>query len=119
MRWSIPSFRSWPGLRSIWRSGLPGSYEISVVCEEAHRYIPSTQSDFAPARRAISRIAKEGGTYGASLGVITQRPSELDAAVLSQCSTTFAMRIANETDKKIIADGSARPRSASSRSCLQ
>jgi DNA helicase HerA-like ATPase len=82
-----------------------GSFEVSLVCEEAHRYIPSHEgNDFAPARRAISRIAKEGRKYGASLGVISQRPSELDAAVLSQCSTTFAMRLANDNDKKIIAD---------------
>ena len=82
-----------------------GNFEVAVVCEEAHRYIPSHEgNDFAPARRAISRIAKEGRKYGASLGVISQRPSELDAAVLSQCSTTFAMRLANDNDKKIIAD---------------
>ena len=82
-----------------------GNYEVSVICEEAHRYIPSGQgNDFAPARRAISRIAKEGRKYGASLGVISPRPSELDPTVLSQCSTTFAMRLANENDKKIIAD---------------
>ena len=82
-----------------------GSYEISVVCEEAHRYIPSGEGyEFAPVRRAIGRIAKEGRKYGASLGVISQRPSELDPTVLSQCSTTFAMRLPNDNDKKIIAD---------------
>ena len=36
--------------------------------------------------------------------MISHRPSELDATVLSQCSTTFAMRLANEPDKRIIAD---------------
>ena len=82
-----------------------GRYEISLVCEEAHRYIPSGQGhDFGPARRAIGRIAKEGRKYRASLGVVSPRPSELDPTVLSQCSTTFALRLANEIDKKIIAD---------------
>src|SRR5262249_60187133 len=59
---------------------------------------------------AIGRIAKEGRKYGASLGVVTQRPSELDPTVLSQCSSLFAMRLANELDKGIIraaAGGSA------------
>jgi DNA helicase HerA-like ATPase len=80
-----------------------GSYEIAVVCEEAHRYIPTDQSQsFGPTRVAIGRIAKEGRKYGASLGIVTQRPSELDATVLSQCSTMFAMRLANERDKAII-----------------
>ncbi len=82
-----------------------GRYEISVICEEAHRYIPSGQGDdFGPARRAIGRIAKEGRKYRASLGVISPRPSEMDPTVLSQCSTTFALRLANEIDKKIIAE---------------
>ncbi len=80
-----------------------GSYEIAVVCEEAHRYIPTDQSQaFGPTRQAIGRIAKEGRKYGVSLGIVTQRPAELDATVLSQCSTMFAMRLANEHDKAII-----------------
>ena len=82
-----------------------GSFEVTLICEEAHRYIPAGQEqDFAPVRRAIGRIAKEGRKYGASLCVISQRPSELDPTVLSQCSTTFAMRLPNENDKKIIGD---------------
>jgi DNA helicase HerA-like ATPase len=80
-----------------------GSYEIAVVCEEAHRYVPTDQSQaFGPTRQAIGRIAKEGRKYGVSLGIVTQRPAELDATVLSQCSTLFAMRLANEHDKAII-----------------
>jgi uncharacterized protein len=80
-----------------------GAYEINVLCEEAHRYISSdNRQTFGPARLAIGRIAKEGRKYGASLGVVTQRPSELDPTVLSQCSTLFAMRLANELDKGII-----------------
>jgi uncharacterized protein len=80
-----------------------GSYEINVLCEEAHSYIPAdSRQTFGPARQAIGRIAKEGRKYGASLGVVSQRPSELDSTVLSQCSTLFAMRLANELDKGII-----------------
>jgi uncharacterized protein len=80
-----------------------GAYEINVLCEEAHRYISAdSRETFGPARLAIGRIAKEGRKYGASLGVVTQRPFELDPTVLSQCSTLFAMRLANELDKGII-----------------
>jgi hypothetical protein len=79
------------------------TYEIALLCEEAHRYIPADLTQgFLPTRQAIGRIAKEGRKYGASLGVVTQRPSELDPTVLSQCSTMFAMRLANERDKGII-----------------
>ncbi|MDP3317754.1 MAG: ATPase, partial [Bosea sp. (in: a-proteobacteria)] len=31
-----------------------------------------------------------------------QRPGELDPTILSQCSTIFAMRLANEVDQQII-----------------
>ncbi|NTF42399.1 ATP-binding protein [Rhizobium rhizogenes] len=80
-----------------------GAIHMLVVCEEAHRYIPADQSlGFFPTRQAIARIAKEGRKYGVSLGIITQRPGELDQTILSQCSTLFAMRLANDHDQDII-----------------
>ena len=80
-----------------------GAYEISFVCEEAHRYVPRDQSlGFIPTRMALGRIAKEGRKYGVSLGVVSQRPAEIDPTVLSQCSTVFAMRMPNEVDKSIV-----------------
>ncbi len=80
-----------------------GTYEILLLCEEAHRYVPADLSlGFLPTRQAIARIAKEGRKYGAYLGVVTQRPGELDPTILSQCSTIFAMRLANEVDQQII-----------------
>lgn len=80
-----------------------GAIHMLVVCEEAHRYIPSDPTlGFFPTRQAIARIAKEGRKYGVSLGIITQRPGELDQTILSQCSTLFAMRLANDRDQEII-----------------
>ena len=80
-----------------------GAIHMLVVCEEAHRYIPADPSlGFVPTRQAIARIAKEGRKYGVSLGIITQRPGELDQTILSQCSTLFAMRLANDRDQEII-----------------
>ena len=89
-----------------------GKFKLLVMCEEAHRYMPADpRLGFAPTRHALSRIAKEGRKYGCFLGVVTQRPAELDPTVLSQCSTVFAMRLANEIDQEIIrsaiADSSA------------
>ena len=76
---------------------------ILLVCEEAHRYAPQDGAlAFQPAKRALSRIAKEGRKYGISLGVVSQRPSELDATILSQCNTVFAFRMTNERDQEII-----------------
>jgi DNA helicase HerA-like ATPase len=76
---------------------------LLVVAEEAHRYVPADKRiGFGPTRRAISRIAKEGRKYGVYLGLVTQRPAELDPTILSQCSSIFAMRMANESDHAII-----------------
>lgn len=78
-------------------------YEIVVACEEAHRYIPHDErSAFGPVRRSIARIAKEGRKYGCYLGLISQRPSDLDPSIFSQCSTIFAMRLANDRDQDVI-----------------
>jgi DNA helicase HerA-like ATPase len=76
---------------------------LLLVCEEAHRYAPQdTGLGFEPSKRALSRIAKEGRKYGISLGVISQRPSELASTILSQCNTVFAFRMSNERDQEII-----------------
>jgi hypothetical protein len=85
---------------ALWSNG---AIHMLVVCEEAHRYVPAdAERGFFPTRQAIARIAKEGRKYGVSLGVITQRPGELDQTILSQCSTLFAMRLANDRDQEII-----------------
>ena len=76
---------------------------LLLVCEEAHRYAAADHSvGFAPARRALSRIAKEGRKYGVHLGLVTQRPAELDPTIISQCSTLFVMRMANDEDQSIL-----------------
>ncbi len=85
---------------ALWSNG---AIHMLVVCEEAHRYVPADpERGFLPTRQAIARIAKEGRKYGVALGVITQRPGELDQTILSQCSTLFAMRLANDRDQEII-----------------
>ncbi|MBB4287096.1 ATP-binding protein [Roseospira goensis] len=80
------------------RGGDP-SVPVLLVCEEAHRYAPATAgSVFRSTRRALGRIAKEGRKYGLGLGLISQRPSELDPEILSQCNTVMALRLSNERD---------------------
>lgn len=79
------------------------SVPILLVCEEAHRYVPQDPAlGFEPAKNALSKIAKEGRKYGVSLAVVSQRPSDLDPTILSQCSTIFAMRLTNQRDQDII-----------------
>jgi DNA helicase HerA-like ATPase len=80
-----------------------GALPLLIVCEEAHNYANADRSiGFRPAREAVSRIAKEGRKYGVFLGLVTQRPAQLDRTLISQCSTVFAMRMANEDDQRIV-----------------
>jgi DNA helicase HerA-like ATPase len=75
-----------------------------LVCEEAHRYVPQEDgAGFAPTKRVISRIAKEGRKYGITLCLVSQRPSELSITSLSQCNTVFALRLSNEHDQAFVA----------------
>lgn len=85
---------------AVWSNGgLP----MLLVCEEAHRYASADdRKGFFPTRQALSRIAKEGRKYGIALALLTQRPSELDSTILSQCSTILAMRLATESDQRVM-----------------
>ncbi|MBX3560658.1 MAG: DUF87 domain-containing protein [Sphingomonas sp.] len=76
---------------------------VLLVCEEAHRYVPSDKTSTGQAvRKVLERIAKEGRKYGVSLGLITQRPSDLAEGVLSQCGTIVAMRLNNDRDQAFV-----------------
>ena len=84
----------------LWSDGVA---PLLFVCEEAHRYAPADkQIGFGPTRRALSRIAKEGRKYGVFLGLVTQRPAEIDPTIISQCSTLFVMRLSNDRDQALI-----------------
>ena len=84
---------------AVWsKGGLP----MLLVCEEAHRYAPADDTRFTPTRQALSRIAKEGRKYGLSLALVTQRPSELDSTILSQCGTAVVLRLSSERDQAVI-----------------
>jgi len=87
---------------AIWSRG-EAQRPILLVCEEAHRYIPSDRvTTGASVRKILERIAKEGRKYGVSLGLITQRPSDLAEGVLSQCGTIIAMRLNNDRDQAYV-----------------
>jgi DNA helicase HerA-like ATPase len=84
----------------LWSDGVS---PLLFICEEAHRYASADRNiGFGPTRKAISRIAKEGRKYGVFLGLVTQRPAELDATIISQCNTLFSMRLANDRDQALL-----------------
>jgi hypothetical protein len=91
----IFSFKLWQDFEQ--RSSNP----ILLVCEEAHRYVPNKgNAQYGDAQESIRRIAKEGRKYGIGLFLVSQRPSEVDPTVLSQCNSWIVLRITNENDRE-------------------
>ena len=80
-------------------------HPIALFCDEAHLYIPERSQGDASNEISISifeRIAKEGRKYGVGLIVISQRPSEVNRTVLSQCNNLVSMRLTNAEDQGIV-----------------
>ncbi|MAD00522.1 ATPase [Pseudomonas abyssi] len=80
-------------------------HPVAILCDEAHLYIPNKNVSGASDDISIQifeRIAKEGRKYGVSLVVVTQRPSEVNKTILSQCSNFVAMRLTNSDDQSVI-----------------
>jgi DNA helicase HerA-like ATPase len=86
-----------------WGMNLPvgGKQQpLLVVLDEAHRFLGGGRD--TAATRACARIAKEGRKYGVGLVTVTQRPSDIDPAVLSQAGTTIALRVTNRADRAAV-----------------
>ncbi|NTJ44885.1 ATP-binding protein [Agrobacterium larrymoorei] len=74
---------------------------ILIVCEEAHRYVPDRgEAQYAAAQEAIRRIAREGRKYGMGLMLVSQRPSDVESTVLSQCNSWVVLRLTNGGDQE-------------------
>ena len=84
----------------FWGQELPvggRQQPLLVVIDEAHLFV--SEGEETPAHRTLSTLAKEGRKYGVGLMLVTQRPSELDSTVLSQCGSLIAMRLTNPSDR--------------------
>ena len=84
----------------FWARNIPEGGRLRplmIVLEEAHAYLGKEHAGAAPS--AVRRIVKEGRKYGVGVMVVSQRPSEIDPTILSQCGTIFAMRLANDLDR--------------------
>ena len=73
------------------------SRPLLVVMEEAHRYLSDRLK--GTASEVVQRIVKEGRKYGVGAMVVSQRPSEVNETILSQCGTFFALRLSNPSDR--------------------
>ncbi|MGR9087444.1 MAG: ATP-binding protein [Gammaproteobacteria bacterium] len=78
-------------------------FPITLICEEAHAYIPREKGgQFEGTKKMMERIAKEGRKYGVSIGVVSQRPTELSETMLAQCSSFICLRTTNPDDQAYI-----------------
>jgi hypothetical protein len=87
-----------------WTS-LEKRHPIALFCDEAHLYIPLRSEGDAANEVSIKifeKIAKEGRKYGVGLVIISQRPSEVNHTVLSQCNNLVAMRLTNAEDQNVV-----------------
>jgi DNA helicase HerA-like ATPase len=77
---------------------------FTIVCDEAHLYLPSDNVTARDQRAldSFERIAKEGRKYGVSLLVVSQRPSDVSKTVLSQCNNFIVLRLTNDQDRRVI-----------------
>ncbi len=78
---------------------------VTMVCDEAHVYIPDNFQLSASQRRMVEifeDIAKEGRKFGITLVPATQRPSELNKTIVAQCANFIVSKLNNENDKSMI-----------------
>jgi len=80
-------------------------HPIALLCDEAHLYVQQMESRDSVSEiglKSFERIAKEGRKYGVGLVIISQRPSEVNRTVLSQCNNFISLRLTNVEDQNVI-----------------
>ncbi len=85
------------------KKGIICETPLLLVYEEAHKYVPRSELvRYRASKNAIERIAKEGRKYGVTLGIVSQRPSEISETIFSQCNNFIAMRLTNPNDQAYV-----------------
>lgn len=87
----------WAGSQPVSGRAQP----LLIVIDEAHRFLP--EGGDTSCQRILTKVAKEGRKYGVGVLVVTQRPSDIDATILSQCGTMIALRTTNPGDRSKVA----------------
>ena len=79
------------------------SFPIHMILEEAHRYVIENDDKKLLGYNIFERIAKEGRKYGLIMDIITQRPTDLNENVISQCANFLIFKINHPADLEYIA----------------
>jgi uncharacterized protein len=66
-----------------------------LFLEEIHRYAPAANT---PTKESLSSIVKEGRKFRIGVIALSQRPSDIDAAILTQCNTIIILRLFDRAD---------------------
>ena len=81
---------------------------ITIICDEAHIYMSNDMTKMKSVERKsleiFESIAKEGRKYGIGLVIVSQRPSELNNTIVSQCNNIISLKITNDRDKSAVAN---------------
>ena len=81
---------------------------LTIICDEAHIYMPNDSSKMKSIDRKsleiFESIAKEGRKYGLGLVIVSQRPSDLNNTIISQCNNFISLKITNDRDKSAVAN---------------
>jgi len=79
-------------------------HPVALICDEAHIYLPRDGGNPIEERAigSFEKVAKEGRKYGVSIVVVSQRPSDVNATILSQCSNVVALRLTNSADQDVV-----------------
>jgi len=89
--------------KKLLQKGVDSETPLLLVYEEAHKYVPKSDLvRYRASKNAIERIAKEGRKYGVTLGIISQRPSEISETIFSQCNNFISMRLTNPEDQNYV-----------------
>ena len=74
---------------------------VFIIIEEAHVFIP--KGEHTDTKYWASKVAREGRKFGIGLGVVSQRPRNIDPNVLSQMGSLAIMKIVQDDDQQQIA----------------
>ena len=79
-----------------------GTYPIHIILEEAHRYVKDDNDSKLLGYNIFDRIIKEGTKYGTILGLISQRPNEINKSILMLCSNFIVFKLFYSEDLRIV-----------------
>ena len=74
---------------------------IFAIIEEAHVFVP--KGEHTDTKYWASKVAREGRKFGIGLGIVSQRPRNIDPNVLSQMGSLAIMKIVQDDDQQQIA----------------